>query len=257
MVESEGLTGVSFKKTPASPTVDLLKTDPGTLEPMWSVVGKLRYPCDRVHPEMLFAMSRLGSTQLKPSEVHLKAARRAVRYLAGKANEGITLGGFEPIILETWVDASHIEEGAARSQLGIRLRLHSDAAFFLSKSVYDSWVSYSSAESELRGFAYGTFESVWARFMLEEIEFPQEKPTPLITDNEAVTILVTSLASPSARTKHVNKLKKIISQAIEQGDVLPQWKAGVDNTADLFTKNLDLAKFEKFSHDATGGKLRG
>ena len=55
----------------------------------------------------------------------------------------------------------------------------------------------------------------------------------------------------------MNKLKKITAQAIDKGDVKAQWKAGEDNTADLYTKNLDLAKFEKFSYDATGGKLRG
>jgi hypothetical protein len=54
----------------------------------------------------------------------------------------------------------------------------------------------------------------------------------------------------------VNKLKKIITQAIDNKEVKATWKEGAENTADLFTKNLDLGKFEKFDHDATGGKLR-
>jgi hypothetical protein len=97
---------------------------------------------------------------------------------------------------------------------------------------------------------------MWARFLLEEIGFLQEEPTELITDNQAVVTLVNSLASPSSRTKHVNKLKKIITQAIDNKEVKATWKEGAENTADLFTKNLDLGKFEKFDHDATGGKLR-
>ena len=257
MVESEGLTGAPIKKTPASPSIDLLRVAPGTHEAMRSVVGKLRYPADRSQPGSLFALSRLGSTQLFPADEHIKAAKRVVQYMAGRVNEGITLGGFAPIRLETWVDASHIEEGAARSQLGIGCRLGPEAGFFLSRSIYDTWVSFSSAESELRGFAYGIFESMWARFLLEEIGFKQEEETELITDNEAVVTLVTSLASPSSRTKHVNKLKKIITQAIDRKEVKALWKEGSENTADLYTKNLDLFKFEKFNHDATGGKLRG
>ena len=43
---------------------------------------------------------------------------------------------------------------------------------------------------------------------------------------------------------------------MEQGKVKTQWKAKVENTVDLFTKNLDVALYEKFNHDATKGKAR-
>jgi len=174
-------------------------------------------------------------------------------YLAGAAEEGLTLGGIGPIRLSAFVDAGH---DATRSQLGIGLRLHPDAGFVLSRSIKDNHVSFSSSEAELRGFALGTFEVLWARFLLEEISYKQEEPTPIREDNSAIVTLMTTLASPSGRTKHLNKLRMTIQQYIDAGETLCIKTPGKSNPADLYTKAVDTTTYVALNHDATGGRLR-
>jgi len=252
MAATENATASKFPSTPAASTVHLLEIPPGDLPPMRSIVGKLRYPADRCHPGILFIMSMLGSTQLHPSEDHLKAANRVLEYLKGVGEEGITLGGLGPISLTCFVDAGH---SGVSSQLGIALRLHPDAGLYLSRSIKDHHVSFSSSEAELRGFVMGVFEVLWSRFILEEIGYPQIGPTPIYEDNSAVVTLMETLASPSGRTKHINKLRMTVQQYIDSGEVTCVKVPGTKNVADLFTKPLDPAKYKELNHDATGGRL--
>ena len=248
---AEGVTKVS--PSPAKSSVDLHDVPQGELPPMRSIVGKLRYPADRCHPGILFIMSVLASTQLKPSEDHVKAAEKVVEYLLGVIGEGITLGGVGAVSLGAFVDASHT---GTRSQLGIGLRLHPDAAFFLSRSIKDHHVSFSSSEAELRAFVMGVFEVLWARFLLEEIGYKQEEPTPVYEDNSAVVTLMETLASASGRTKHLNKLRMTVQQYINSKEVSCLKILGTKNPADLYTKPLEKSKYLELNHDASGGRLR-
>jgi hypothetical protein len=170
---AEGIIKEKFPATPAAYGKDLLDVLPGDKPHMRSIVGKLRYPTDRTHPGIAFMMSRLASTQIHPAEEHLAAARRVAEYLVGVCEKGITLGGDGLILLSCFVDASH--QGNL-SQLGIGLRLHPDAALILSRSIKDHHVSFSTTEAELRAFALGIFEVLWTRFILEELNYPQEDP---------------------------------------------------------------------------------
>ena len=107
-----------------------------------------------------------------------------------------------------------------------------------------------------KGFALGTFEVLWARFLLEEISYKQEKPTPIHEDNSAIVTLMTTLASPSGRTKHLNKLRMTIQQYIDAGETLCIKTPGKSNPADLYTKAVDATTYVALNHDATGGRLR-
>ena len=253
MAATEGVIVTKFPPSPASASVNLLELPRGELPHMRSIVGKLRYPADRCKPGILFVMSMLGSTQLDPSEDHLKAASRVLEYLVGTGEEGITLGGIGDVLLSCFVDAGH---SGTSSQLGIGLKLHPDAALFLSRSIKDHHISFSSSEAELRAFVMGVFEVLWARFILEEIGYPQLAPTPIFEDNAAVVTLMETLASASGRTKHLNKLRMTVQQYINTGDVSCLKVLGTKNVADLFTKPLESVRFKELEHDATGGRLR-
>lgn len=254
MAESEGITVADIKPTPANTTTDLLLEPKGTEPPLRSIVGKLRFPADRAHPGTLHIMSALGSTQVTPSPVHVKAAKRVMGYLLGAKDQGVTVGGAGPICLEAWVDASHREEGESRAQLGIALRLNAQSGMFLCRSLRDIHVSFSISEAELRGFTLATFEVLWARYLLEEIGYKQPAPTRIYEDNAAVVRLMESLASPTGKTKHVNKLRKSVQQYVDQREVACIKVPGVENLADILTKNLDVATFQRLNRAITGSK---
>ena len=136
-LHAEGLSEAKTKTTPGMSTVDLNKAargDPANPQPMREVVGKIRYAVDHSHPEGLFTASQLSSAAADPGEAHLQASTHMLRYLKGASNIGITLGGLAPLSPEIYVDASYIEEGEARSQCGLCVRLNSVAGMIYSRS---------------------------------------------------------------------------------------------------------------------------
>ena len=199
-------------------------------------------------------MSALASNQTEPSPIHVKAAKRVLGYLLGAKEQGVTVGGAGPIRLEAWVDASHREEGESRAQLGVALRLNATSGMFLCRSVRDNHVSFSISEAELRGFTLATFEVLWARYLLEEIGYPQPEATRIYEDNAAVVRLMESLASPTGRSKHINKLRKTAQQYVDRREVACITVPGVDNLADILTKNVDVLTFRRLNRAITGAK---
>jgi hypothetical protein len=82
------------------------------------------------------------------------------------------------------VDASLVEDGDSRSQLGPLLRLNSKSGFCSSKS-REIPMSLSSAESELRVLEERPNGHHLGEFLLE-LGYKQNKPTKIYEDNQAV-----------------------------------------------------------------------
>ena len=79
----------------------------------------------------------LGSAASNPGPLHIKATTHLLQYLHGTPLLGLTLGGRSPILLGIYVDASYIEEGEARSQIGCCLRLNQLSGMVYSRSIRD------------------------------------------------------------------------------------------------------------------------
>jgi hypothetical protein len=82
--------------TPLHPNVRLMKRDsPEVVGPrlhrrMRSIVGCLSYLVNMTRPDLAFTYSQLSKFVQAPGPVHLAAAERALAYLRGTYNEGIT-----------------------------------------------------------------------------------------------------------------------------------------------------------------------
>ena len=241
-VHSEGLDFASEKSTPAASTTDLNKAERGTKEPMRTLVGKLRYAVDHCHPEGLFIASQLSSACANPGHEHWKAATHCLRYLKGAASVGLTLGGPPAIEPEVFVDASYIEDGEARSQLGYCVRLNREAGMIYSKSSRDTATSLSASEAELRALKEATQEAMWLRYFLKEIGYPPAEATPIHEDNAAVVNLIATLKS-CPRTRHLNKIRQFIIQQVQKRRIKVRKVAGERNIADILTKPLERTRF--------------
>ena len=242
LVHSEGLDFANTKPTPAATTIDLNKSTRDTMNPMRTLVGKIRYAVDHVHPEGLFIASQLSSAVANPGEDHWKVATHTVKYLKGAAGVGLTLGGPSSIEPEIYVDASYIEDGDARSQLGYCMRLNKVAGMVHSRSIRDSSTSLSAAEAELRALKEATQEALWLRYYLRELGFPPAGPMPVHEDNAAVINLIATLKS-CPRTRHLNKTRHFIIQQVQKGRIAVKKIAGEFNIADILTKVLEKTRF--------------
>jgi hypothetical protein len=253
-VEVEGMLGSSPKGSPASSLTNYATLERGSEEPIWSVVGKVRYAVDHCRPEALYIASQLSSVASGPGLEHSKGVKRLMRYFAGTASEGITLGGPEDIVLECWVDASLVEDGDSRSQLGHCWRLNGRSGFCSSKSTRDTHISLSSAESELRALKRALVDVLWCRGFLSELGYEQKRRTKIYEDNQAVIDLMGSLRV-NARTKHLTKVLNFTRDHVRRGDIRMVKVASAENVADMLTKALPLKEFMKHKSTLLGQGL--
>jgi hypothetical protein len=153
------------------------------------------------------------------------------------------------------VDASLVEDGDSRSQLGHCWRLNSKSGFCSTKSTRDTHVSLSSAESELRALKGALVDILWGREFLFELGYEQKRRTKIYEDNQAVIDLMGSLRV-NARTKHLTKVLNFARDHIRRKDIRMVKVASVENVADMLTKALPLAAFIKHKRTLLGLGLR-
>ena len=70
-------------------------------------------------------------------------------------------------------------------------------------------------------------------------------PLPICSDNQGA-LFVSENAVTEKRTKHIDIRYHYIRDVIEQGHVEVLFVPGIDNPADIFTKNLGWVKIQKF-----------
>ena len=61
-----------------------------------SIIGSLMFAMVGTRPDIAYAVSVLSRFSLNPSQAHIQAARRVLRYLNGTINLGINYGGGKP-----------------------------------------------------------------------------------------------------------------------------------------------------------------
>ena len=70
------------------------------------LVGALIYLATNTRPDICYAVNTVARFMHKPDQQHWEATRKKMRYVAGTADHGITLGG-ENLQLSGWSDAAH------------------------------------------------------------------------------------------------------------------------------------------------------
>ena len=232
---------------PVDPTVNLYTADRTNLPDLRGITGSARWLADHTRSDSQFIVSQLGSAAANPGPGHTKAAQYLVSYYNTTRDLTLSLGGRHPVLLHSFVDASYIEEGESRSQLGYCLRLNPSSGMIYSRSIRDTAVSLSSAEAELCALKELTMDIIWFRLLLFEPHFPQDSPTVAYEETVAVITLVESVKT-HPRTRYLNKI--IAFQTMQVVKV-----PGTDNVADIFTKPLDRELFVKHRTTLLGTEL--
>ena len=243
LCKNEGITPLSSKTSPALLSRNLYKAEKGGEKPIRSLVGKLRYAVDHSRPDALFAVSQLASSQADPGFEHILAADHLTSYLYGTRHLGLTLGGTDPIILEAFCDSSYVEEADSLSQLAYCMRLGNSSGMFLSRSMRDHHVSLSSSESEVRAVVEAIKDIVWARNMLEFLDYKQIDGTELNEDNQACIQLASIINKYHPKSKHINKLLNFIKEFVKSNVIVLVKIHTSKNIADILTKTLDVKQF--------------
>jgi hypothetical protein len=234
--------------TPLDPNVRLTKRDsPKVVDPrlhrrMRSIVGCLSYLVNMTRPDLAFTYSQLSKFVQAPGPVHLAAAERALAYLRGTYNEGITYcdpGEEYRNKLTGWVDSDFAADPDTRkSMTGYLFSLYGGAISW--RSSRQGGVTLSSAEAEFVAASQAGQEAVYLRALRGATE---------IWEDNASCIMMSENPANRERTRHVDTRVHYLHEFVCDGQVKLLKCAGPQNVADALTKSLPrpaLAKHRQY-----------
>ena len=219
MLETFGLSQAKTVPTPANHNVKFRQddetsklVDPTLYQPM---VGSLLYAAIATHPDIPQAVGAASKYCSNPSEAHLTAVKRILRYLKETINLGLKYKKPESGTLVGYSDADFAGD--------LHDRRSTSGNLFLFARCPVSWyskkqpaVSLSTAEAEYISLSGATQEAVWLRQLLSDFKLHQEAPTVIKEDNQGTIAIARNLVSYS-RTKHIDIKYHYILETILDG----------------------------------------
>eukprot|EP00961_Rhodomonas_salina_P110386 1485563-Rhodomonas_salina.1 len=132
-------------------------------------------------PDLAFAFAELSKFVQNPGQVHLKAARRTLAYLAGTADKGVTYS--RPALdkhvnrLYGWVDSDYAADlDTRRSVTGYVVSMNNGPVSWCAKR--QSCTTLSSAEAEFVAASMCGQEVIYLRNLLRDLGHSQgDRPT--------------------------------------------------------------------------------
>lgn len=206
------------------------------------LVGSLRY-LTATRPDLMFSVNLVSRYMEEPTEQHMLAAKRILRYVQGTTSLGIRYSrGGEPILLG-YVDSDYARDADdKKSTSGYAFMLGKGAVSWASKK--QPIVTLSTTEAEFVAAAYGACQAVWQRNILEEIGFIQREETVLFCDNSS-TIKLSKNPVLHGRSKHIHVRYHFLRELVNEGVIKLEYCSTAEQISDIMTKTVTLEVFEK------------
>ncbi|CAL1405320.1 unnamed protein product [Linum trigynum] len=204
------------------------------------LVGHLLY-LTVTRPDIAYAVNLLSQVVHAPTQDHLDAAHRILRYLKQSPGRGIFLATDSSLDLVAYCDADWGGcPTSRRSTTGYFIQLGRSPVSWRTKK--QSVVARSSVEAEYRAMASTVSEIIWLRWLLDDLGVKQKTATPLYCDNQAALHIA---ANPvfHERTKHVEMDCYFVRERVLSRDISPLKISSAEQQADMFTKGLSVDQF--------------
>ncbi|XP_073290971.1 uncharacterized protein [Primulina huaijiensis] len=185
LLKDTGTIGCKASETPMDSTSKLVArgNEPACNKDQYQrLVGKLIYLA-HTRPDIGFSVSVVSRFMSNPSEVHMEAVLRILRYLRGNPGKGIMFRKCSNRSVEVYTDADWAGDASdRRSTSGHCSYVWGNIVSWRSKK--QSVVERSSAEAELRSLALGICEGMWHQRVLEELRVDNHKSVSIFCDNQ-------------------------------------------------------------------------
>ncbi|CAL0329743.1 unnamed protein product [Lupinus luteus] len=239
LLQEAGMLAAKPSSTPMEYSVKLIHSKSGDLLSDFStyrrLIGKLVY-LTHSRPDLSFAVGNLSQFLSAPTNKHLEAALRVLRYLKKTAGMGIFLPSSCDFKIKGYTDS---DWGAC---LDTR-RSVSGYCFYIGNSLV-SWkskkqktVSRSSAEAEYRAIALAACEAQWLVHLLKELSIDHSEPVVMYCDNQSA-LHIASNPVFHERTKHIEIDCHSVRERIQLGIIHLLPISSSSQVADIFTKSL-------------------
>ncbi|XP_013594420.1 PREDICTED: uncharacterized mitochondrial protein AtMg00810-like [Brassica oleracea var. oleracea] len=204
------------------------------------LVGKLQY-FTNTRPDIAYAVSKLAQFSCAPTDVHLKAVHKVLRYLKGTIGQGVFYGVEDNFDLRGFSDS---DWGGCpddrRSVTGYTMFLGNSLVSWRSQK--QDIVSMSTAEAEYRAMSMATKEIMWYCGILKSLRVPFSPPPYLYCDN-TVALYIATNSIFHERTKHVEFDCHKVRECIVRGILKTMYVRTDNQLADVLTKALYPAPF--------------
>ena len=244
LLNETGMLGCKPAETPMDSTVKLEESDgspPVDKGRYQRLVGKLIY-LSHTRPDIGFSVSMVSQFMNNPTEKHMTAVTRILRYLKMTPGKGLffqrtTKKEIEIFSYADWAGSVTNR----RSTSGYCSFVWGNLVTWRSKK--QSVVARSSAEAEFHAMAQGICEGIWLNRLLEELRVPLKHPIVLYCDNQAA-ISIAKNPVHHDRTKHVEIDRHFIKEKIEEGFFKVSFTPTNSQIADILTKALARVNHE-------------
>lgn len=197
------------------------------------LVGKLIY-LSHTRPDIAYAVSLISQYMHNPSEDHMDAALRILRYLKSAPGKGIMFSKNNHLSIEGYTDADWAASVSDRkSTSGYFTFVGGNLVTWRSKK--QKVVALSSAEAEFRAMSKGLCELLWLKKLMDEIGYPTCSAMNMFCDNKAAISIARNPVQHD-RTKHVEIDRHFIKQKLDENVVLFPFVKSEDQLADILTK---------------------
>lgn len=243
LLEETGLLACKPSTVPMDPTLHL-SSDTGiplpNPTPYRELIGKLLY-LTITRPDITYVVHKLSQFLTKPTDVHLSAAHKVVRYLKSNPGQGLFYPATGDLCLNAFADADYAScPDSRRSVSGYCVYLGNSLISW--KSRKQNVVSSSSTEAEYRAMADATRELLWLHQLLLDFQVTPTAAAKLFCDNKSA-LHIASNPVFHERTKHIEVDCHIVRDQLKKG-FLNTLHIGTQNQhADILTKSLGSSQF--------------
>ena len=230
---------------------------PADRQRFMEITGTVMYAAISTRPDIMHGAQYLASHMLAPTHLHMVAAERILRYLAGTKEVGLIFGSRNgdtvgdsrgraglQVDVTAYSDADWANSKVDRKSVtGWVAKLNGDPVSWASKK--QRVVALSTCEAELYAKAAAIQEVLWLRGMLKELGLHTHTGSIVHGDNQSA-IAVAKNGVKGERTKHVDVKYHFVTESVESGQVQLQWVSTHEQQADIFTKALAAPVFHLF-----------
>ncbi|RVX03526.1 Retrovirus-related Pol polyprotein from transposon RE1 [Vitis vinifera] len=204
------------------------------------LVGKLIY-LSHTRPDIAYAVSVVSQFMHCPSEEHMEAVIRILRYLKSSPRKGLMFSKNDHVRVDGYTDADWARNISDRkSTSGYFTFIGGNLVTWKSKK--QKVVALSSAEAEFRGMAKGLCELLWLKRLLTEIGFAPKFEMNIFCDNKAAIDISHNLVQHD-QTKHVEVDRNFIKYNLETNTIQFPFVKSEDQLADILTKSMSSKDF--------------
>ena len=183
----------------------------------------------------------------KPTEKDFSKLVRMMKYLDATKKDTLKLSIGNGINkLEWFIDASFAVHPDFRSHTGTTMRFGGGKGSPIQMSVKKKLNMESSTTSELVAVHQGMSIVLWVKLFLEAQGYFIEENIVYQDNQSAILLEKNGKKSSSKRTQHLNIRYFMVTDQVEQGNIIIKYCPTDDMIGDFMTKGLQGIKFAKF-----------